>query len=146
MTSEDVVHLTLAFLEPAIVVRLQVVIDLTPPLHLVIIVITLLTDHIEELKAVLALVRADDSQPIPQLLLLEELLGQVLEVPSAELLVRYNLDLAIAQVGDVDGVAEVSCAAVNFDALLEKGCEGGWVEDAVVCWLGCVDGELEFSY
>ena len=55
---------------------------------------------------------------------------------------RNNLDASIAEVGDGDGVAEISGAAVDLDALLEEGCEGGGVEDAVLRWLGCVDDEL----
>jgi ribosomal RNA-processing protein 12 len=109
---------------------------------LLIIIIALLPNNIEELQAVLALTRADDTQPIAQLLLLEELLRQILQVSPAELLVRHDFDAAVADVGDGDGVAEVPRPAVDFDALLEEGCEGGGVEDAVLSWLGCVDCEL----
>ena len=109
---------------------------------LLVILIILPTNNVEELQAVLALAGADHPQPIPQLLLLKELLREILEVPSAELLVRDDLDPAIAQIRDVNIVAEVAGAAVDFDALLEERREGGWVEDAVLRWLGCVDDEL----
>ena len=56
---------------------------------------------------------------------------------------RNNLDPAIAKIGDVDVVAEVAGAAVDFDALLEERREGGWIEDAILRWLGCVDDELD---
>lgn len=54
-----------------------------------------------------------------------------------------DLDLAVAEVGDGDVVAEVAGQAVDLDALLEEGREGGGVEDAVLGGLGCVDGELQ---
>jgi hypothetical protein len=55
---------------------------------------------------------------------------------------RHDFDASIAEVGDGDGVAEVSGAAVDLDALLQESREGGGVEDAVLRWLGCVDDEL----
>lgn len=54
-----------------------------------------------------------------------------------------DLDLAVAEVGDSDVVAEVAGQAIDLDALLEEGREGGGVEDAVLGGLGCVDGELQ---
>jgi hypothetical protein len=56
--------------------------------------------------------------------------------------VGHDLDAAVAEVGDGDGVAEVAGAAVDLDALLEEGREGGGVEDAVLGRLGRVDDEL----
>ena len=110
--------------------------------HLVLLLLALVTDHVEELEAVLALVGADDAQPVTQLLLLEELLGQVLEVAAGELAVGDDLDATVAEVGDVDGVAKVARQAVDLDALLQEGGEGGGVEDAVLSGLGGVDDEL----
>jgi hypothetical protein len=54
-----------------------------------------------------------------------------------------DLDLAVVEVGDVDGLAEVSGAAVDLDARLEEGGEGRGVEDLVVGGLGSVDDELD---
>ena len=90
---------------------------------LLVIIIRLVTHNVEELQAVLALARADNTQPIPKLLLLEELLRQVLQVPPAELLMRDDFDTSIAEVGDCDSITEVACSAVDLDALLEKGRE-----------------------
>ena len=109
---------------------------------LVLILLLALSNDVEELQAVLALAGADDTEPVTQLLLLEELLGQVLEVATRELLVSDDLDLAVADVVDGDVVAEVTGAALDLDALLEEGCERGWVEDAVLGGLGRVDDEL----
>lgn len=110
--------------------------------YLVLLFLAVIAHNVEELQAVLALARADHPEPIAQLLLLKELLRQVLEVPTAEVLVGYDLDAAVAQVGDGDGVAEVAGAAIDLDALLQEGGEGGGVEDAVVGGLLGVDDVL----
>lgn len=111
-------------------------------IHLLIIILRLISNHIEELEAVLSFAGANHTQPITKLLLLEELLSQVLEVPAREILVCDNLDPSISQIGNGDGVAQVTSAAFDLDALLEESGEGGWVEDAVLGRLGCVDDEL----
>lgn len=54
-----------------------------------------------------------------------------------------DLNAAVAEVGDVDALAEVAGEAVDLDALLQEGGEGGGVEDAVVHGLGGVDDELK---
>ena len=114
-------------------------------IRLVLLLLTLLTNNVEELEGVLALVGGDDTEPVTELLLLEELLGQVLEVATGELLVGNDLDATIAEVGDVDLLAEVAGEAVNLDALLEESGEGRGVEDAVVHGLGSVDDELRVA-
>ena len=53
-----------------------------------------------------------------------------------------DLDATIAEVGDVDLLAEVAGEAVDLDARLEEGGEGRRVEDLVVGGLGSVDDEL----
>jgi hypothetical protein len=111
-------------------------------IRLVLLLLTLLTNNVEELEGVLALVGGDDAEPVTELLLLEELLRQVLEVAAGELLVSDDLDAAVTKVGDVDALAEVAGEAVNLDALLEESGEGGGVEDTVVHGLGSVDDEL----
>jgi hypothetical protein len=67
---------------------------------------------------------------------------QVLEVTTGELLVGNNLDLALGLLGDGDGVAEVSGAALNLDAVVEELLEGLDIEDLVVHGLRAVDDEL----
>ena len=67
---------------------------------------------------------------------------QVLEVATGELLVCDNLDLALALLGDGDGVPEVSSAALDLDAVVEELLEGLDVEDLVVHRLRAVDDEL----
>jgi hypothetical protein len=110
--------------------------------------------------------RGDHSQPIPKLLLLEELLcpakmsaslaqelrcradradgySQVLQVSSREWNMCHNLNLAIADLRDVDGVAEVSDTALNFDLIVQELFKGGEVENLIADRLGAVDGVLD---
>jgi hypothetical protein len=67
---------------------------------------------------------------------------QVLQVAAGELLVRNNLDLSIALLGDGNGVAEVTGAALNLDAVVKELLEGLDVEDLVVDGLRAIDDEL----
>jgi hypothetical protein len=67
---------------------------------------------------------------------------QVLQVAAGELLVRNDLDLSIALLGDGNGVAEVTGAALNLDAVVKELLEGLDVEDLVVDGLRAVDDEL----
>jgi hypothetical protein len=71
--------------------------------------------------------------------------SQVLEVATGELLVGDDVHLAIAGLGDDNGVAEVTGTAINLDAIVEELLEGGDVEDLVVDRLRGVDGELKSS-
>ena len=109
---------------------------------LFIVIIAFVTDHVEELQGIFALLRAHNPQPVAQLLLLEELLGQVLYVPAAEVLVRHDLNLAIAEVRHGDAVAEVAGPAFDLDSLLQKQGKRGRVEDAVGRGLAGVDDVL----
>lgn len=67
---------------------------------------------------------------------------QVLQVATGELVVGGDLDLAVANLLDGDGVAEVADTAVDLDLVLEELLEGGRVEDLVAGGLGGVDDEL----
>jgi len=53
-----------------------------------------------------------------------------------------NLDLALASLGDLDEVAEVSGTALDLDTVVEELLEGRSVEDLVVDGLGAVDDVL----
>ncbi len=53
-----------------------------------------------------------------------------------------DLDLALALLGDLDGVAEVADAVVDLDLVVQELLEGGDVEDLVRRGLGGVDDEL----
>lgn len=67
---------------------------------------------------------------------------QVLEVTTGELVVGGDLDLAVADLLDGDGVAEVADAAVDLDLVLEELLEGGGIEDLVAGGLRGIDDEL----
>lgn len=56
---------------------------------------------------------------------------------------RDDLDLAIADLVNLDRVAEVASAAIDLDAVVEELFKGGDVEDLVVGGLRGVDDELE---
>jgi hypothetical protein len=109
---------------------------------LLVILLLVLANNVVEAELVDTLRGGNDTEPVTELLLLEELLCQVLEVATGEVLVSNDLDLAVVEVGDGDGLAEVTGAAVDLDARLEEGGEGRRVEDLVVGGLGSVDDEL----
>lgn len=67
---------------------------------------------------------------------------QVLEIATRELVVSDNLDLALANLGDLDGLAEVADTALDLDALGKELLEGRDVEDLVAGGLRSVDDEL----
>jgi hypothetical protein len=71
--------------------------------------------------------------------------SQVLEISARELRVRNNLDLSIANLGDLDSISEVSDTAINLDLVLKELLEGGDVEDLVACRLRSIDDELWFE-
>jgi len=55
---------------------------------------------------------------------------------------RNNLDLSLTSLADLDGVAKVTGAALDLDAVVEELLEGGGVEDLVVDGLRAVDDVL----
>ena len=68
--------------------------------------------------------------------------SQVLQVAAGELLVGDDLDLAVTLLGDEDGLAEVTGAALNLDAVVKELLESLEIEDLVVDGLRAVDDEL----
>ena len=128
---------------------------------LLVILLSSIINNVEESELVDTLARGDNTEPISQLLLLEELLGpvhwvsygqfhqffgkwysQVLEIPARELRVRNNLDLSIRDLRDLHGITEISDAAIDLDLVLEELLEGGDVKDLVAGGLRSVDDEL----
>src|SRR5579859_1218960 len=67
------------------------------------------------------------------ILFLEELLCEILQVSSAELGAIGNNDNFTLFAGDGDTIAEVSCAIVYLDSVVEEFLKGGGVEDFIVC-------------
>ncbi|KAL2288568.1 hypothetical protein FJTKL_03930 [Diaporthe vaccinii] len=116
--------------------------------RLLVIVISLVVDDVEELELVHSLRGGDDAEPVTELHLLQELLGPsvrkitVLEVPAGQLVVGDDLDLAVTDLGDPDGLAQVADAALDLDLLVQELLEGGDIEDLVAGGLRSVDDEL----
>ena len=67
---------------------------------------------------------------------------QVLEVTTRELVVGNNLDLALALLRNLDGLAEVADTALDLDLLVQELLEGRDIEDLVASGLRSVDNEL----
>lgn len=137
--------------------------------RLLVVILSLVVDDVEEAELVDTLGGGNDAEPVTELLLLEELLGaialsafipseiahfacaraqlmyvdvQVLQVAAGELLVRNDLDLALALLADLNDIAEVTGAALDLDAVVQELLESLDVEDLVVDGLRAVDDEL----
>ena len=78
--------------------------------------ISLIVVDVEELKLVLVLVGGDDTEILTKVLLLEVLLGQVLEVSLGEGDLGLNDD-GVLVLGDSNGLTEVAHLAVDLDFL-----------------------------
>jgi len=109
---------------------------------LILILITLVIDDVEEAQLIHSLGGGDHAQPIPELLLLEELLGQILQIPTREGNVRDDLDLPVARLADADIIAQVPGAALDFNAVVQEFLEGAEIEDLVGNGLRAVDRVL----
>jgi hypothetical protein len=106
---------------------------------LLVIILPLLIYYIEEPQLIHSFTGADNPQPIPKLLLLQELLRQVLEISSTERDMRHHLDLPVPDLLDIDLVAEITGASLNLDAVVEEFLEGRQVENLVAYRLRAVD-------
>jgi NAD-dependent oxidoreductase involved in siderophore biosynthesis len=140
--------------------------------RLLVVLVSLVVDDVEELELVDTARGGDDAEPVTELLLLEELLGpvvqgsvlysrvyaflnfnersgnqrqnvQVLEVTTRELVVGNDLDLALTLLLDNDVVAKVVGAALDLDAVLEELLEGSDVEDLVAGRLRSINDVLQ---
>ena len=96
---------------------------------------------VEELKLVLVLAGGDDSQVLTEVLLLEVLLGQVLEVSLGEGDLSLD-DEGVLVLGNSDGLAEVSDHAINLDVLGEVGLKVVEHENVVLDWVLAVNDVL----
>lgn len=110
--------------------------------RLLVILSVLIIDDVEELELVDTLGSRHNAQPVAELHLLEELLGQVLEVAARQVVVRDNLNLAVARLRDNNGLAEVANTAVNLDAIDKVLFKGGNIKDLVAGGLRGIDDKL----
>lgn len=74
--------------------------------------------HVEVTELVRILAVSNDSEEIAELLLLEVLLGQVLEITLRHWDVGVNDDSRLL-LGDLNGLAEVSSLVINLDSITE---------------------------
>ncbi|KAH9093063.1 hypothetical protein Ae201684P_008727 [Aphanomyces euteiches] len=88
------------------------------------------------------LVRGNHVQVVTQLLLLQVLLGQVLQVALGERGDDRNVQLGLFA-GDLDNVAQDTGLAVHFDAVVQELFERGNVQNLVIDWDRAVNGELQ---
>merc|ERR1719510_2675044 len=96
--------------------------------------------EVSELVAVLG--AGHHAQPVPQVVLLEVLLGEVLQVPLGEGDVRGEGQLGLLPVhGEL--LAKVGSLASDLNALLQVVLEVGTVHDAVLHGVGAVNEQLD---
>ena len=93
------------------------------------------------MQLVLVLLDRDESDPVSDLVLLQELLGQVLEVLTRELGVRDNDNLVVFG-SDGNVITQVTNNVVNLDAFGQVLDVGFLVEDTVFNGGGAVNNEL----
>lgn len=89
-------------------------------MHLFLILSLLIVGNVEVTELEGLLVSGNNAQPVTDLVLLQELLGKVLQVALGESNVGNNGDLVITSAGDNDGITQVVGAALNLDAVMEE--------------------------
>lgn len=104
----------------------------------------LILADVEVAQLVGLLVASDDVEPVTELVLLQELLGQVLEIA---------LGVGNSHTGDGDlgargitadrnGVSELTGLAIDLELVVEEVLEGSGVEDGILDGAAAVDDEL----
>ena len=85
-------------------------------------------------------VGGNDVQELPEAVLLEVLLGEVLEVSFGEVGVSLDGDSLVITV-HADHISQTAGPACHLDAGSQEFCEVGGVEDLVLDGFGAIDGE-----
>jgi hypothetical protein len=130
-------------------------------MHLFLILSLIIVSNVEVTELEGLLVSGNDTEPVTDLVLLQELLGEVLEVTLGESNVSDNGDLVISRTRDSDGFTEVVGTAINLDTVVKvlflhiiivlmgiiQTCrvltyESSSIENLVVSGTGTVDNEL----
>jgi hypothetical protein len=101
---------------------------------------TLVDVEVLELEGLL--VSSNDTEPVTELVLLQETLGKVLEITLGEGNVGSDGDLGVSATGNLDGITKVVGAVVNLDAVMEVLLESSSIEDLVVSGTRAVNDEL----
>jgi len=97
---------------------------------------------VEELEGVGVLGGSDNTEPFTHLVLLEELLGEVLEVTLREGDGRSDRKFAGTFTGELDVLTELTSLSLDLDVVYEELLVGGSIEDLVVGGSRVVDEEL----
>jgi len=109
--------------------------------RLLVIILGIVVRDVEVTELVHALGRGNNVNVVTELLLLQVLLGEVLEVTLGERKLSSDEDLGLLT-GEGDLVAELASLAVDLDALKEETLELSALEEAILEWDRVVDGEL----
>lgn len=110
---------------------------------LLFILLVIFSDGVE-LQLVLVSLDRNKSDPVSELVLLQVLLGQVLQVLTRELGGRNDNNL-VTLFGNGDGVAQVTENTVNLDTLVQELNVSLLVEHSVLNWGRSVNDELLWS-
>merc|ERR1711934_683031 len=108
---------------------------------LFVVVLGIVVRDVEVAQLVHALRRGNDVHIVAQLLLLQVLLGQVLEVALREWELRSDENLRLLAI-ERHLVAKLPSLAVNLDAIEQEKLELSTLEEAILEWHRIVDGEL----
>jgi len=87
----------------------------------------------------------DNTNPVTEGVLLQELLREIFEVPLGEGDVGGDGDAHIAVAGDLDIVTELTGLSLYLDTIMEVLLEGSTVEDTVTSRTGVINDELVLS-
>jgi len=98
--------------------------------------------NVEEADLIRRLVVGNNSEPVTELLLLEELLDEVLKVTLREGSLGLNRDLGLLA-GDLDGLTELASLAVDLDAVVQELLQILRDEDVVLSGGRALNRELE---
>ncbi|GIL85124.1 hypothetical protein Vretimale_9978, partial [Volvox reticuliferus] len=96
--------------------------------------------EVSELVDVPVLVRGNNAQPVAHVVLLQVLLGEVLEVPLAEVRLRSDSHFGLV-LSHFNGVAKYTSLAVHLDLIKQKFLKGRNVHNLILHRLSAVDGK-----
>ena len=98
--------------------------------------------NVVELERVVVFRGGNDTDPVPQAVLLQELFGEILEVSLGEGDVGGDGDLVVPIADDLDVLAKLADLALDLDAVVQELFKVCAVEDTVRGGLRVVDDEL----
>merc|ERR1740121_143967 len=102
-----------------------------------------ITVDVEVAELVHLLARGYNMEEIPELLLLEVLLGQILQVTFGKWELSSNSDLGVAVQSHLNFLAQVSLLSVDFDSVVKEVLQVLSHHDIVINRLLTVNGEVD---